>query len=234
MARKTQLGQLLNMLRAEARLSTNPAHNSQVRDSHVALLQRVQEQIWGDFDWPHLRVERQYPAQAGQRYYDWGDDFDIDRIQKVEVKSDGVWVSLIEGISAEHYADVDSDLGSRSWPPNRWRISEDEQIEIWPISDLDGTAETREAYFKVTGIRRLNPLVDERDRADLDDQMLVLFAAAELLGPKDGQAKLSLANSRYAKLRGALMPRRRFRMFGVGQRASVRRHVIPHYRPTGS
>lgn len=231
MARRTTLGQLLTLLRAEARLSANPAHNAQVRDSQVVILQRLQEQLWQDFDWPHLRIERQYPMQAGQRYYDFGSDFDIDRIESIEIKSDGVWAKLISGIEAEHYADVDSDLDHRSWPPNRWQISEDEQIEIWPIPDTNGTAETREGYVKVTGIRRLNPLVADDDRADLDDRMLVLYAAAELAAEKDQKTKMALANKRYAKLRGALMPRRRFRMFGAERQPPTRRHLIARYEP---
>ena len=41
MARGKTLLKLLNDLRHEARLSQNPAHNAQVRDSQVATLQRT-------------------------------------------------------------------------------------------------------------------------------------------------------------------------------------------------
>ena len=50
------LESILNSVRAEARLSLLPANNNQVRDSHVILIQREQERLWEDYNWPHLRV----------------------------------------------------------------------------------------------------------------------------------------------------------------------------------
>src|SRR5690554_3498939 len=110
MARNQTLIKILNEFRAEARLFLNAAHNNQTRDSHIVLLQRKQEWLWDDFDWPHLRVDRFIDLQAGQRYYDMPTDLDIDRIQTVEVRFDQVWASVRPGIDAEHYAAYDSDL----------------------------------------------------------------------------------------------------------------------------
>ena len=235
MARGATLVALLNDLRAACRLSLNPAHNVQARDAQVALLQRTQNWLWEDFDWPHLRNRRQYAAQAGQRYYDFGTDFDIDRIEKVRFKTNGAWLDLAAGIGPEHFVVWDSDLDQRSWPIRRWRIHEGEQAELWPISDQNGDPDTFDGYIEVTGIRRLRPLVDDGDRADLDDQLIVRFAAAEFLaaqGAKDVQLVQQLANKRYAKLRGGLMPRRRFRMFGTGSDdRCARRPMIANYRP---
>lgn len=237
MARKQTLLKLLNDLRAEARLSLDPAHNRQARPAQVMLLQRVQERLWEDFTWPHLRVERQMPIQAGQRYYEPPSDMRIDRIEKIELFTDGGWRLIEPGIDPYNLSAWNSDLDQRGWPPRRWQIYEDETVEIWPISDTNATEATREGYLKFTGIRNLNNLVDDGDRADLDDRLIVLYAAAEMLaagGAKDAQLKLDQANAIYTKLRGNLTPRKQFRMFGIGEPLPPRRIVISQYRRPGN
>lgn len=234
MARKTTLLNLLDDLRAEARLSLNASHNIQQRPTQVKLLQRVQDRLWEDFSWPHMRVERQQAIEAGQRYYEPPEDMRVDRIEKIELFTDGTWRLVAPGIDPENYTAWNSDLDQRSWPPRRWQIYEDETVEIWPISDTNANDTTREGYLKFTGIRNLNDLVDEGDRADLDDRLIVLYAAAEMLassGAKDAQLKLDQANALYAKLRGHLTPRKQFRMFGIGETLAPRRIVISQYRP---
>lgn len=220
MARGTTLVKLLDMYRAECRLSFNPAHNNQDRDRQVQHIQRVQEWLWDDFSWPLLRVERRFLAAMGQRYYDMPDDLDIDRITKMEIFHDQAWCTLKPGIDAQEYTAYNSDLDERQWPPQRWQISEDERVELWPIPDADGDATTLDGQVKITGIKKLSPLVAETDRADLDDRLIVLFCASEFLASKGDKAadlKLNQANKRYARLRGQQMPRRVFKMFGVGQ-----------------
>jgi hypothetical protein len=209
---------LLDDFRAEARLSLNPAQNAQDREAQVKLLQRTQDDYWEDFDWPHLRVERQVPVQAGQRFYDVPSDLPLDRIEKIEVFSSGIWQALCAEIGPEQYAAWNSDLDQRSFPPRRWKIWETEQIEVWPIADRDADTVTLDGMLKFTGIRYLNRLVDDDDVADLDNRLIVITAAAERLaasGSKDAGLKQTKATQRYAKLRGGLMPHKRFRLFGT-------------------
>jgi len=237
MARGTTLVRLLDMLRVTAGLSLNPAHNDNDRPAQVHMLQMEQERLWADFDWPHLRIERQIPIQAGQRYYDTPEEIHVDRLETIEFFSDGAWRPLDAGIRAEHYVAFNSDLDERSWPTRRWKIHEDEDVELWPISDQNGVEATREGYLKFIGIRNLNPLVDETDRCDLDDQMLVNYVAAAILakdGSKDAQLKLQAANTRYARLRGNMSPRQTFRLFGNDEPKRSGRIVIGSYRPAGS
>jgi hypothetical protein len=236
MARHVTLVRMLDQLRAEARLSLNPAHNRQVRDTHVNLLQRVQERLWDDFAWPHLRVQRLDKVQAGQRYYSPPDDVQIDNIENMQLFDSGGWQPLLPGIYPDHYSTYNSDLDQRAYPPRRWQIHEDEDIEIWPISDTNSDPVTMEGTLKFVGIRDLKPFVQDSDRADLDDRLLTMFAAAELLaasGAKDAQIKLDQANAIYRRLRSGLTPRRRFRMFGIGVSAlsRTRREFITHYKP---
>lgn len=236
MARGTTLTRLLDLYRAECRLSANPAHNSADRDRQINHIQRTQEWLWDDFDWPLLRVERTIVLQDGQRYYDLPDDLAIDRISKIELFYDSSYVPLPCGLDANHYTAYNSDLDERQDPAQRWRISEDEQLEIWPIPSTDGDETTLNSTLKITGIRNLNPLVASDDRADLDDRLIILFCAAEYLaanGAKDAQLKMEQANKRLLKLRGQQMPRNRFRMFGVGQGKYRTRIPIAVYNSTG-
>ena len=238
MARDTTLVRLLDLVRHEARLSLNPAHNNQYRDHQVSALQREQERLWADHDWPHLRVERDITVYAGQRYFDLPSDLAVDRVEAIKVKSDGEWLTLSYGIGDGHYAAHDSDLDERSWPVQAWRIRQDgedpPQIEVWPIPDQDTDATTGEATLRVVGIRKLRPLVADTDRADLDDRLLALYVAAGILaarGEKDAQFKLEMASKHMAALKGGLQKGVKIRMFGIGEDAPNRRLIINRYRP---
>jgi hypothetical protein len=235
MARGVTLVKLLDNLRAELHASLNPAHNNQVRDKQIKFLQSTQEWLWADFTWPHLRVFRNYKLQAGEYLYDISSDFDIDRIEKIEVKFGGRWCRLEPGIDAIHYRLHDTELGQRSTPVRRWRIAENEQIEVWPIPDTNGDPTLLEGYLKVTGIRRLRPLVADADRCDLDDQLIYLYAAAKAEPDSHaGKFALNLANKRLARLKGNLTPRRQFKMFGIGRQEIPHRLFVEHYKPPGA
>lgn len=244
MARNKTLEKLLIGVRAEARLSLDPSHNVQARDSHINLIQREQERLWEDFAWPHLRVHRYIPVQAGQRYYDPtsavaedgtvpAQQIQIDRIETIEVKSDGQWLPMETGIRAEHYAAHDSALDERAWPPRRWKISEDEDVEIWPVPDADAGAD-QYGLLRITGIRDLRPLVQNDDRADLDERLLTLYCAGAILaaaGAKDANLKLEAASRHYGRLKASLSKSPDFNMFGTTLRAFRQRPYISRYKP---
>ena len=230
MARGKTLGEMLTSLRVELRASLNPAHNTGVRDTHVAMLQRTQEWLWEDYTWPHLRVERYLRPVDGQRYYDItgckkldtnGDlvaagDMKIDRVDALYLRDGAIWTPpLAAGISAEQFNLWDSDVGQTAWPVERWRVSEDDNIELWPVPSLTGDETSLDNMVKAVGTRNLSALAVESDTADLDDRLIVLFAAADLLtDEKASGKKLALANKRLLSLRGNATKRRKFRMFG--------------------
>lgn len=245
MARNKTLEKLLTDTRAEARLSLDPAHNVQTRDSHINLIQREQERLWEDFAWPHLRVHRFIPLQAGQRYYDPdaalmedgstpAQQITIDRIERIEVKSDGQWLPMEPGIGPDHYAAHDSALNERAWPPRRWKISENEDLEIWPIADANADPADQYGYLRITGIRSLRPLAQAGDRADLDDRLITLYCAGALLaaaGAKDANIKLEAASRHYGRLKGSLSKTSDFNMFGTTLRPFRQRPYISRYKP---
>lgn len=184
MARNKSLLQLLKQLRAELRSSQNAAHNASVRDTHVALLQAKQEELWEDHDWPHLRIRRDVPLSAGQRYYDFNHLIPIDRLERIDYRWGDDWQKLCFGIGSEQYTQWDSDRDERSEPVTHWRVHEDEQVEVWPIPSQNGDATSLENYIRLEGIRALRPLVAEEDKADLDDRLIVYSVAAELKAEK--------------------------------------------------
>lgn len=234
MARNQTLLSLLQKLRSELRLSGNPAHNASVRDSHVALLQRVQETLWEEVDWPFLRVERFQPVQAGQRFYDPPADLSLDRVERIAFKDGDEWCYLADGIFEQHYNSWDSRTDERSWPVERWRVYEDLQVELWPIPDDNGDPTSQNGFLKWEGIRNLRPLVADDDRADLDDHLIVLYAAAELLvarGAEDAPAKLAAAEKRKRSITSSFSKIKSFSLAGNDEQPRFQARIPRvHYR----
>ena len=233
MARGKSLLDVLNKTRAVARISLNAAHNLTARDTQVIMLQQEQERLWEDFDWPHLRVQRYITLQAGQYLYDPPEDLDFDRIEKVEVNYAGLWYRLGAGITPDDYFLYDPKLDQRSWPARRVQVAENDQIEIWPMPDTNGDPTTQEGVLRLTGIRKLNPFVEDSDTADLDDRLLSLFVGGAILaatGAKDAQLKIQMANKLYARLRGEQIKTTRFSMFSTTRyQPKQLREYVPRY-----
>ncbi len=217
MARGKTLLKLLQDFRAEIRASGNAAHNASAREGQVVLLNRVQEDIYDRHDWPTLRIERTIDLQAGQRYYDTPADINMDRLENIEVRYGAQWVPVQYGIDASHYSTWDSYLDERSWPVERWRIYENEQIEVWPVPAANAVPATLEGRMKVFGIRSLPPLVADSDVALMDDRLIVLYAAAESLaasGSKDAPEKFRRAQERERMLTSNMSKIKTFSLSG--------------------
>lgn len=235
MARNRPLLSLLQDYRAEIRASTNAAHNASARETQVRLLRRVQEMLWEEYDWPFLRVTRFLDLQAGQRYYQPPEDLSMDRLEKIEVRYGQQWLCLQHGIDASHYSTWDSYLDERSWPVERWEVEEDRQFEVWPIPADNADPVSLEGRLKLEGIRNLRPLVADDDQADLDDRMIVLFAAAETLaasGAQDAPLKLRAAEQRKAALIQNFSKVKSFKLYGTGgeKRRMLKGPPRVHYR----
>ncbi len=185
MARGTQLLKLVEMLREEL--------------------------LYDEYDWPFLR--QMFPAktlQAGERYFDFPVGLNSNRIDDNDgTEGPGVvcWYSnmpmpLQRGIGFNEYAIYNSDNGVRQEPAIKWDIrwtGTSEQIEIWPIPV------TNTSSIQLKGIRKLRPLIADGDVCDLDDQLIVLFTAAELLsraGAANASAVGAAAKARLARMKG--------------------------------
>lgn len=211
MARGTQLLKLVEMLREEVNRATNVAVGNDDLPSLKNKLSRTQEVLYDEYDWPFLR--QVFPAktlQAGERYYDFPTGMNPDRLDDND-GTDGpgvvIWYSnfprpIQRGIGFREYAIYNSDAGVRQEPALAWDVrwtGTSEQIEIWPIP----VSNTTTLQFK--GIRALRPLIRDADVCDLDDQLIVLFAAAEILarqGSASAPAVAALAKARLSRVKG--------------------------------
>jgi hypothetical protein len=203
--RRKQFMQLLDALRAELSISSDPAVGSAATPNLKQVLSRTYETLYDAHDWPHLR--QLFPRKtlnAGQRYYDFPDDMDFDNLEEVNVWWGGQPHPITRGIDFSQYAEVSSDDGARSDPVRRWDvrlIGTKEMIEVWPVPSGAGQA------LQFQGKTKFKPLIDDADLCLIDDQLVVLYAAAELSPPKkrtDINAKLSAAQARLGvvKMRG--------------------------------
>lgn len=195
------------MLRAEAGHSVSVAAGVDNAPALTQKLRRAQVLLYDDYDWPFLRETWTIDLQAGQRYYDLpqnpnGDRLDMERIERVTIDYSGRPVPLERGINDEQYAQTNSDNGERAGPCRRWDIKRTtaaaEQIEAWPIP-VDNTN-----IMGFKGIRRLRSLINPEDQCDLDDQLIVLTAAAEILarqGAKDAPLVQQAAGARLKQLK---------------------------------
>lgn len=212
MARGTSLSALRDMLRAEIGASSNVAMGVNTQDQYDHLLRRTQARLWADHDWSFGFVERDESLLKDERYYAFDSDVDYDRISKASVKFGDIWYPMEYGITPDNYNSFDSDAGDTSAPAMRWQHYEGNQFEVWPIPSENGQK------LRFRAIKKLPVLLSPSDVAILDDNLIVLFAAAELLGRSkatDAGAKLSQATSHYNKLKGNSNKSDRF-IFGGG------------------
>lgn len=211
MARGTQLLKLVEMLREEVNRATSVAVGNDDLPGLKNKLSRTQEVLWDEYDWPFLRqVFPAVPMQAGERYYDFPVGLSVNRIDDNDgTDGPGVvcWFSNLpvpirRGIGFNEYAIYNSDNGIRQEPALAWDVrwtGTSEQIEIWPLPV------TNNATIQFKGIRRLRPLIADNDVCDLDDQLIVLFSAAEILARQQSASAdgvSSLAKARLARLKG--------------------------------
>lgn len=90
----------------------------------------------------------------------------------------------------------------QSSPPSLWELGEDDEtdaeaIEVWPVPD------TADVLY-LTGKRNLPDLLVDADTCVIDDQLLIMTVAAEMLArsnKKDAQAKAQAAQRRYHQMK---------------------------------
>ena len=228
MARGTSLGTLIEGLRAEIGHSLQPNLGRSMRDVLVNYLQRTQRRLWEDYSWPFLRVKRDLSISATQRYYNLPADVTFERIELVEFKHGDVWHKLVYGIGRDELNQHDSDRNVTSYPIRRYDSYEGNQLEFWPVPSTNSVASSGAGEVRITGIKNLSPFIASADLADLDDQLIILYAAAEIAARQkqaDAQNKLQQANAHYSRLKARLAKTDTF-VIGGGEPEGM-------YRPKG-
>jgi hypothetical protein len=213
MAVGTTLSNLVDQLRAEIGASTNVGQGVNNLSSLQQTLRRNQERLWNEYNWPHLIIDRDEKLFAGQRYYSFDADLDYNRILGAWVNYSNAFEPVGYGFDPTIYAASNSEIGTRSDPIKLWRHYEGNQYEVWPVP-AGKTAQT----LRFRAVRKLTPLLANSDKADLDDILIVLFSAAEILArlkAADAPSKLQLAQAHYRNLRSNTLKQNMFTLGGA-------------------
>lgn len=196
----TELSEVIDMTLDEARMSTNASRGADYRNYVKRLIRKHHRLLYDKYSWSHLEITRDNAGVslvAGTRYYDFPSNLELQRAFTLWYKYGTTWIRLERGVGPDEYSAYDSDNDDRADPPLKWDNYDETQFEVWPIPASAGS-------IRFEGIKKLNKLTEESDTLDLDDLMVSLFAAAEIVaGSKqsDAELKLNQANSRLSELR---------------------------------
>lgn len=178
-------------------MSLLPASSTSSRDHRVQLLNRVQARFYAAYDWDFSFIYRDVAMTQGVRYAALPVDIDFDRVNSTAI-SEGTdsddWRPLGYGITEREYAQTgEGEQGA----PQKWAPHEGGDFELWPVPDG--------AYrMRFRGIKVLPLMVNNSDRAVLDDTLIVLQAASELMKRQklpDWEDKKQEAQLHFTRLR---------------------------------
>jgi hypothetical protein len=213
--RRKQFTQLISDVRAELRRNNDPGVRAADLPSIQQAIGRAYESLYDEYDWPHLRqVFARITLSAGERYYDFPDDMDFDRLEKVVVWQSSLPIPITRGIDFEEYAEYDSEADVRGDPVSKWDVrwqTTKEMIEVWPIPASNTQA------LQFVGITKFQQLVDDADLCRLDDNIVVLTAAISLETNKETKLEKQIAlAARLVRVKGRSQGASGFVRIGLG------------------
>lgn len=146
-------------------------------------------------------------AVVGTQYYDLPSGVDFDRLESPEfINVANFRYRLGFGIGQEEYNIFRSDLGVRASPVMRWDLvnvtsgaTTKLQIELWPIPSVAQT-------LMIAGTLPLTQMTADADKCVIDDLVLILFTAAQLVAKHQGgdaQAVLAKAQAALQSIRAS-------------------------------
>lgn len=217
--RAETLGTLLTRLRAETGRSLNVAQGVNERDSLIYELQRTQEELFLNYEWPFMRHSEVITVNPGDYVADVPASLDPDRISHVFARaagSDGSWGDPLMFLDNPAVRDPGEGDLLRALPTMWWRILEPSSntlvLTFLPRAD-------QPVEIKIAGLRPLLPFVEVADRSTLDGTLIVL-AASVAIAARSGDKALGIKQARmqtyFAKLRGRMLPRRQGIIVGGG------------------
>lgn len=215
MALRSTRVQVVEMLRNECGISSNSSRGNDNLAYLHQLINRHYEAACDEFDWTFLRVDdldATKVLQAGSRYYDFPVEMDFSKTVTMWNFWGNIWNPVIYGISMADYNAQNPELDQRADPVVKWAAHDERQFEVWPLPASNGVFEESGGFVtsivgpvvRFTGKRKPERLTGNDSRMDMDDQLVVLRCAAEVLAKKsqkDAEAKLAAAAARMALLR---------------------------------
>jgi hypothetical protein len=224
----TPFNELVEMVRNECAISSNSSRGNDQRDYLKQLIRRNYETLVDKEDWSFLVVDKDQAVvamQAGERYYDFPVAMDERYAIEAWVFWGNVFLKLRYGIGPLEYSAYNSDNPQvRADPVLKWQIVESDksvQFEVWPTpasnGDITVTPKSGQ-YVRFTGKRKARRMVQDSDPCDMDDQLLVLLTAGEVLERQEkgsGAVKIAAANDRLTVVKGMYCHHQKVRM-GMG------------------
>lgn len=219
MARGIAFSELVSQLRDELGRANSASVGVADLSALKQTINRVYESVYDEYDWPHLRKSfTRTTLSAGQQYYDLPSGLNYERIESMRTWYNSIPIPVTRGIDVDDYAIYDPEADERADPVEKWDIrwtGSAEQLEFWPLPSSSNTT------FQITGLQSISTLVNDGDVCLLDDKLIVLFAASQLLKrqkSEDADIVLAQARQRFLTLRkrsqGASEPAR----MGLGHR----------------
>jgi hypothetical protein len=217
-ARGTSFLTLLDMLRDEVGVSTNVGLGIDDLSKMKRHINRAYALVYDEKDWPHLRkVVPRSALNAGQRLYDFPATVNYERVESIVAYIGSMPYDLQKGITSKEYAIIDSEEDERADPAQRWDLrwsGTAPQIEIWPMPVSSSQT------LEIIGTAAISRLVDDDDICVLDDELVVLHAAARILARSDSKdAKVAAAElgKRMSQMKARSSPASRTVMGGGSQ-----------------
>lgn len=200
----TQLVQLRKMLNCEAGQEMDETISPATVAINNQLLNNQQSFLVNQHSFLLGKTVVNLQATVGQQYYVVPAGIDFDRLEQPTFTNvNNFRYRIGYGIGQEEYNLFRSDLGVRASPVMRWQfvnVNGVLQIELWPIPSVPQT-------IIFTGTLPLTQMVNDTDTCVIDDLILVLFTAAELLarhGSGDFQAKAAKAKAALDSLKSTI------------------------------
>lgn len=186
------LAQLLESVRLESGRSSSTTLGQNEAPALIQRINRVYEYFWFDHDWPHLKIMTSDVTVAAEDYQiDPPTDIDLERIEKVACLYNSNWTPVDRGITTEIYNILDSENSETLMPIRRYDIqwvSSKPQIVLWP-------SPSEETTLRFQGRKAFTRLVETSDVCLLDDQLIYLHVAAELLAKEGDPSAKSVASA---------------------------------------
>lgn len=226
MARGVTASTVLTKLKAEI---GDYAGTNTVRDAELyQLMSNKQQQLVMDYDWSFLTRRWDAACAVNSQFitYPTVDDvgltatINIDELDKVEVLYNQKYQPVLYGIGSEQYNLFNYQLlGQTSIPIRRWREASNPDdavqpntFEIWPVPSVAQTV-------RITGERQPTLITGGTIKVDLDDMLIALAVAADVLSfknPEKARYKLQQFQSHLRRLGGQSKTSDKIRTLGGG------------------
>lgn len=233
---RNTFNEVIQMTRSEASLSTNTSRGIDHLEHIKQIIRRNVVTLAEQFDWQQLELKKESAVsrallQAGLRTYTFPTAVNPLKITRLWVKWGSVWERVDYGVKLDNFAALDPDADQRSDPVTNWDFYSDTEFEVWPLPASNGVANgANEVAFE--GQRKTDTLVANGDRVDMDDILISLMTAAELLAENGkkaaSQVKADAAMARLNTVRGNLGSKTRYTI-GVGIINDAGSRLLPRH-----